>query len=69
MRGFLSRLRKDENGQAIVEYVLTLATIVTIVLIIGTGFRRSLFVLWETIAKEVAAACPGCPADPNIRLR
>lgn len=60
---------KDENGQAVVDYVLTLTVVVTIVGIIATGFRRSLFKIWEIFSKEISAACPGCPPDPGVNIR
>ena len=42
--------------------------VVIAVAIIGTGFRRSLFGLWETLGGEIAAGCPGCPVDTSIRV-
>jgi hypothetical protein len=63
MRTFL----RNESGQAIVDYVLTLLLLVSIVTIMATGFRRSLFSLWKTVSREVSAPCPGCAADPSIR--
>jgi len=62
-------MRRDEGGQVIVDYVLTLSIVVSVVLIVGTLFRKSLFHLWEVMTKEISAACPGCPPDPKIRLR
>jgi hypothetical protein len=59
----------DESGQAVVEYMLTLLTVVTVVTILATGFRRSLVGLWQVFTRDIAAACPGCPADPSIRIR
>ncbi len=52
-----------------VDYVLTLAIVVSVVTIMAIGFRKSLFTLWQGIAREVSAACPGCPPDSRIRLR
>jgi Flp pilus assembly pilin Flp len=71
-RGLKTVLRKllfDESGQAIVEYILTLSIAVGIVTIIAKGFRKALFDLWEEMTKQIAAACPGCPADPHWRIR
>lgn len=74
MRKILSRLQRtasspgSEEGQAVVDYILTLAIIVTVVTVLSLGFRTSLFKLWQTFAREISAACPDCPPDPSIRL-
>ena len=60
---------RDERGQAVVEYVLGVALALSIVVVMGTTFRKSLFRLWGTITAEVTAACPKCPADPKVKLR
>jgi Flp pilus assembly pilin Flp len=65
----LRRLLRDQGGQATLEYVLGLAMAISVVSVIGIGFRRSILALWEMISREVTAACPGCPADPTIRIR
>lgn len=65
MRTFL----RDDGGQAIVEYMLALALVVSVITILATGFRKSLFKLWEFYAKGVAAPCPGCSAPSNIRFK
>ncbi len=59
----------NEDGQAIVEYILTVFLAVVFVGILASGFRASILKLWELIAKEVSSACIGCPADPKIKLR
>lgn len=59
----------DESGQAFLDYIMTLLVVVTMISLIATGFRRSLFAVWETITQEVAAPCPGCATDENYRLR
>ncbi|MGK5088197.1 hypothetical protein WDW86_11615 [Bdellovibrionota bacterium FG-2] len=58
----------DEQGQAVVEYVLAVLFAVSVVGIIATTFRKSILGLWQFIAKDVSAACPGCPPDPNVRF-
>lgn len=63
----MKKLLHDEGGQAIVEYMLMLTVAIGAVTIIAVGFRRSIFKLWTTLAKEISAACPGCPPDPSIR--
>ncbi len=62
-------LLKDEGGQAIVDYVLTLLVVVSVVTILAKGFRTTLLSLWQMMAREISAPCPGCAADPRIRLR
>jgi Flp pilus assembly pilin Flp len=68
-REAVTKFLRDESGQAIVEYVLALSIALTIVTILATTLRRSLFKLWEGFAREISAACPDCPPDPKIRLR
>jgi Flp pilus assembly pilin Flp len=65
MRHFLN----DENGQAVVEYVLMLAVVVSVVSIMASSFRRILFQFWTQMSKEISAGCPKCIADPSIRSR
>lgn len=62
-------LARDEEGQAIVEYLLMVSVTVIAVGALGIGFRKTLFALWQAFAKDITAACPGCPADPSIRLK
>ena len=57
----MRQLARDETGQAIVEYILMLLVAMTIVVAISKGMRGSLNRFWETLTREVAAACPGCP--------
>lgn len=63
-----NRLHSNEAGQAVVEYVLMLVVTVGIVTLIGVGFRKTLFTLWSGFARDIVAACPGCPTDLR-RLR
>ncbi len=66
--GFLRALHRDENGQAIVEYILTLTIALAVVATIARTLRSSLFGFWQTLSRDISAACPGCPADPSMRL-
>ena len=65
----LGKLARQEEGQAIIEYVLMVSITVTAVGALGFGFRRTLFKLWESFSKDITAACPGCPPDRSIQLR
>jgi Flp pilus assembly pilin Flp len=65
----MQKLLRDESGQAVVEYILTAASILFMVSIIAIGFRHGLVTLWNVISREVTAACPGCPPDPTVRIR
>ncbi len=58
---------KNQSGQAIVEYLLMLVMSIMIVSIIGISFRKSVMALWYAWTKDITAACPGCPGDPQIR--
>ena len=62
-------LMEDEQGQAVIEYVLMVSVMVTAVGSLAYGLRKTLFKLWGKLAQEITAACPSCPPDPAIRLR
>jgi hypothetical protein len=50
-------------GQTLVEYVVTIVIVVAIFNVINLQIQKGIIKLWETLAKEVASACPkGC--DP-----
>jgi Flp pilus assembly pilin Flp len=57
----------NESGQALIEYVLLIALTISLVTIMATGLRRSVFTLWGFYTKSIAAPCPGCPAPPEVR--
>jgi hypothetical protein len=65
----LVRLARDDEGQAVVEYLLMIAVTITAVGALSFGFRKTLFKLWGSFAQDITAGCPGCPPDPNIQLR
>ncbi|MBL7714902.1 MAG: hypothetical protein JNL01_05500 [Bdellovibrionales bacterium] len=65
--GLLAKVRKTEEGQALVEFMLTLMLAMLIVAGIGTLFRKSLFKFWTSISKEVSGACPDCTPAPEIK--
>ncbi len=57
-------LFQDQGGQAVVEYVLVIAMVISIVAIIATSFRKSIRLLWYTLTREIAPGCPDC-APPS----
>jgi len=69
MRKFLNDFLNREDGQALVEYILALSIVITIVTILATGLRTSMYKVWEFYSRQVSAACPGCPPAPSMRFR
>jgi Flp pilus assembly pilin Flp len=65
----LVRLHRDEEGQAVVEYILMVSATIVSVGALSFGFRKTLFKIWEMFARDITAACPGCPPEDKIRLR
>jgi Flp pilus assembly pilin Flp len=68
-KGKLASFIGDEEGQAVIEYILMLSVVVGMVSMIGFGFRKTLFKLWGSFTRDIAAGCPGCPADSKYNLR
>ena len=62
-------VKSNDSGQAILEYVLMLSMAVGVVIIIAVGFRRSIFHLWGGFTRDIAAACPGCPANDSAKFK
>ena len=58
---------RDESGQTLVEFMLTLMVAVSMVVIISLGFKRSLRTFWIKLAREISAPCPKCEPPPNVR--
>lgn len=61
------RKRNSEAGQALIEYVLLIAITITLVTIMATGLRRSVFTLWSFYSRAISAPCPGCPPPTAVR--
>ena len=59
---------QDEEGQAVVEYVLGITTAVMIVAIVSLGIKRSLLNLWSVMTKQIATPCPTCRSSQNFKL-
>ncbi len=62
-------MRKSDSGQAVLEYILMLSLAVGVVVIIAVGFRRSIFHVWKGFTRDVAAACPACPANDEAQFK
>jgi len=65
----MEQLAHAEEGQAVIEYVLMVSVTVAATGALAFGLRKTLFALWQVFAKDITAACPGCPPDPSIRLQ
>jgi hypothetical protein len=61
--------RINQQGQAVLEYMLMLSVALAVVTTISIGFKKSLFTIWGIFSQEIAAPCPGCPADPKVKFR
>lgn len=59
----------DEDGQAIIEYLLMLMVSVSVVAGLATALRKIVLFLWQGMTCDIAAACPGCPVEPEIHNR
>lgn len=57
----------QKSAQALVEYVLTLVTIVGIFMIMNQIVLRGIGNLWTSLAKKVAAPCPNCTPPSEIQ--
>jgi hypothetical protein len=64
MRG---RSRRKESGQGILEYILMLAVAVSIFSVLANGFKRIVLTMWQQMACEIAAPCPGCAPPESVR--
>jgi Flp pilus assembly pilin Flp len=63
----MRKLLKDQEGQAIVEYVLMLTAVISLVAMLGAGFRKTVFSFWKMVKVEVSAGCPSraCHINPQ----
>jgi hypothetical protein len=58
----IKSLLLDQEGQAIIEYVLMLSLAITFIGLLATGFKQPLQSLWHLFAQEITAPCPACPS-------
>jgi hypothetical protein len=52
--------KNKTSGQAVVEYVLMVTVAVSLVSVIGIGFRQNVVKIWIYYIGQISAACPGC---------
>src|SRR5690606_26736751 len=52
--------RRDQKGQAVIEYILMLVAALAIIGIVSAAFKRIRDYLWMQMLCEVPAACIGC---------
>jgi len=68
-RESMEKFLREQDGQVLVEYILMLAFVVTIVTLMSTSLKSSLFKMWNFYGKMIAAPCPGCATDVQIQRR
>ncbi len=59
--------RSNQSGQAIIEYVIMLAIVLSVSGVIQFGMTRSRNKLWKKIICEVSAPCPGCASPESAK--
>ena len=58
----------QEDGQAIVEYILLLAMAVAVVVSIKVSLKKVTGRLWSLMAKKIAAPCAECAAEDDFTI-
>ncbi|HAR41331.1 MAG TPA: hypothetical protein DCS07_01660 [Bdellovibrionales bacterium] len=69
MSQILRRLSREQNGQAVVEYVLMISFALMVVTALGIGFRKILFRVWEDITQKTVGGSPLQPSQPKYNIR
>lgn len=63
-------MRRDERGQAVVEYMLMIALVLGVVFLMAHGLKGSILNVWQSFSRDISAACPhDCPPPPNVQFR
>jgi Flp pilus assembly pilin Flp len=65
----MRKVLADEEGQVVVEYILSLLLAIFVIGLVAASFRKTIFSVWTSFTRDIAAACPGCPTDGRYRLR
>ncbi len=58
---------RNQTGQALVEYALTILMVVIAFTAVELQIRRNLGQLWNSLARDIAAGCPGCEAPEGLQ--
>jgi hypothetical protein len=59
--------RRDQSGQAVVEYVVLLAVILGVAAVIQFGVQKTRDKLWKFMICKISAPCPSCSATESAR--
>ncbi len=63
-------MRRDEQGQAVVEYMLMIGIVLAVISLMAYGLKGSLLNVWQSFSRDISAACPrGCPPPSNVQFR
>jgi Flp pilus assembly pilin Flp len=62
----LEKFIRNEDGQAVVEYVLLLVAVVSVIGVLKTGIRKITAMFWLFMARRIAAPCPACTPSGDI---
>ncbi len=58
------------DGQAMVEYILMILVALSLVVMMGHIFRKTLIGVWGFYTHKISAACPtGCQFNPTYNFR
>jgi Flp pilus assembly pilin Flp len=63
----VARRIQSQAGQAVIEYVLILAIVMSVMVVLNRGLQTSIRTIWVTLAKEIAAPCPKCEPPRQMR--
>lgn len=59
-------MAKNEEGQAVIEFIVVLLMAISVVGLMAAQFQRPMRTLWQTFGCEIAAACPSCPPPGDV---
>ena len=57
----------NQSGQAVVEYVILLAIVVSVSGVIHFGVGRTRDKLWKRMICDISAPCPGCISPKSAK--
>ena len=62
------KILKNNQGQAITEYLLLLILVVGFVVLMNTVLKKTMAQYWINIAQKIVQACPGCRTVESLRI-